>query len=63
MENNSKLKTRKLDMSDFIMNSDCYNSIEYCAYKIEPELRNCQCCSLTHYFHDCNGNPIKKDNK
>ena len=35
-----------------------YNSDEYCAYGTPADKRNCETCSMTHYFHDCNGNPI-----
>ena len=45
-------------MSAFRFKPECYNLPEYCAYKLEPEFRNCESCSLSHYFHDCNGNPI-----
>ena len=58
MKDNQNPVFKEVDMSAFRFKPECYNLPEYCAYKIEPKLRNCQCCSLTHYFHDCNGNPI-----
>lgn len=58
MNSKQEITSREFDTSGFRMDFECYNNIEYCAYKLEPEFRNCESCSLSHYFHDCNGNPI-----
>lgn len=36
-----------------------FDSPTYCAFNKSPEDRDCNTCSMSHYFHDCNGNPIK----
>ena len=43
---------------DGIKKSTDYSDKEYCAYGILADKRNCETCSMTHYFQDCNGNPI-----
>ena len=43
---------------DGIKTSTDYSDKDYCAYGIPTDKRNCETCSMTHYFQDCNGNPI-----
>ena len=43
---------------DGIKKSADYSDKEYCAYGVLADKRNCETCSMTHYFQDCNGNPI-----
>ena len=43
---------------DSIQKDVDYNANEYCAYGVLADKRNCETCSMTHYFQVCNGNPI-----